>query len=136
MGTRCRTEYFSKERRRESQCWPPLESTLCPHLSSGSHPPHASGSPPTPAEPQSSLTLAPLGEHCSPSPGFLPILPGFQDIRTLLMEEGRLTKDVRVSDSLHSRPSTTPGIAQISAPVLGPGLGTDCFPGRSWYKKH
>lgn len=52
------------------------------------------------------------------------------------MEEGCLTKDVRVSDSLHWRPSTTAGIAQISAPVLGPGLGTDGFPGPSWYKKH
>lgn len=51
--------------------------------------PHAPGSPPTLPKPQGSLTLVLLGEYCSPSPRFHPVLPGFQDIRILLMKEGQ-----------------------------------------------
>lgn len=34
------------------------------------------------------LTLLFMSEHCSPFPGSLSILPGFQAIRALLMERG------------------------------------------------
>lgn len=65
--------------------------------------PRAPGSPPTLLKPQGSLTLVLLGEYCSPSPRFGPILPGSQDIRTLLMKEGQsLTKMLRI---LHNLPS-------------------------------
>lgn len=73
--------------------WSP-PSTL--GVSSSQHS-QASGSPPNPTEPRGSLTLAPLGEYCSPSPRFLAILPGFLDSRTLLMKDQHL-------DNLTDRP--------------------------------
>lgn len=77
------------------------ESTLHPLTSALVGIPHTPGSPPTLPKPQGSLTLVLLGEYCSPSPRFHPILPGFQDIRTLLMREGQsLTKMLRGSDNL------------------------------------
>lgn len=90
MGTRCRTECCSEERRRESQLCPlfPVVLLAASTLTlTRAYNPHAAAHLPPLLHP-GSLTLLFLGEHCSPFPGSLPILPGFQGIGALLMERG------------------------------------------------